>query len=36
LDENGAKCLAEGIAKCFTLIFLNLELKNNTIGDNGA
>jgi len=33
---NGAKYLGEGIAKCVTLTSLNLNFRNNNIGDNGA
>ena len=35
-DENDAKFLGEGIAKCVTLTSLKLILINNNIGENGA
>ena len=36
IDDNGAKCLGEGIAKCVTLTSLKLLLSNNRIGLSGA
>jgi len=36
VGDNGAKYLGEGISKCVTLNFLNLNLRKNSVGHYGA
>jgi len=36
MDENDGNYLGEAISKCVTLTSLDVNLINNSIGDNGA